>query len=67
METKQVKCIICERKFPRRLKIRSGRKRTGAKALKERGKNTITCSTKCAKIYRRVYWRVQQNYKRKVK
>lgn len=59
MKTRQVKCIICEKKYPRRVRRRKGRSR----GLNERGINTITCSHKCSRIYHRVYNRIREKVK----
>ena len=63
METEQIECIVCRKEFARRFKSRSGRS-----PVNERGKNTITCSSKCSRIYSRAYYQIRKEYfKRKGK
>lgn len=58
------KCIVCEREILLRKKPRRGRRFVVRNIL---GKNRITCSRKCAKVYERVYNRVyEKNKKRKL-
>lgn len=60
MKTEQVECIVCEKKYPRRLKGRTGRVSQG----NERGINTITCSPKCSKIFRRAFYQIRKKLER---
>jgi len=64
LKTEQIECIVCKKEYPRRLKSRIGR----SSRIYTRGKNTITCSPKCARIYSRKYYQIRKKYfKRKGK
>lgn len=66
METEQIECIVCEKEYPRRLKSRTGR--IGQTKANERGMNTITCSSKCSRIYCHGFYQIRKKYfKRKGK
>lgn len=65
MKILRSKCIICEKEFLQPDRPRSGRRRSLSPTM--RGKNCITCSGKCSKMYSRIKNRIKSNLASKEK
>ena len=57
-KVKKRKCIICEREF---LYNSLKGKNRGASVVTKRGRNALTCSMNCSKIYTRIVYKIYMN------